>query len=151
MEFKKFVLKPFDLYQQRIAPSSDLRRFMVDSDNLKDETKLFSTIHRPKQSTATTRYQKVRSTKEAQTNFEERHEEREDNSSDEQLTESILKEAGGSALARNRNKLILEKFLVHPQFPLSDSKTINYEGSDTNQSISTFLNHLQHSSRKSTS
>ncbi len=151
MEYKKFVMISLDLYQQRIAPSSDPRWFILDSDNLKEKTKLLSTITRSKQSTTTPKNQKVLSTNEAQTDSTELDEEKEDKSFDEQLTESILKEAGGSALARNRNKLFLEKFLVHPKFSLSDSGTIIYKGSDKNHSFRTFLNHLQHISRKSTS
>ncbi len=118
MQYKKFVLIALDLHQQRTAPSSDPRRFILDSDNLKEKTKLLSTISRPKLTTATTTNQKVLSTNEVQTDFTE--EENEDKSTDEQLTESILSEAGGYALARNRNKLILEKFLVHANFSLSD-------------------------------
>ncbi len=148
MEYKKFVLIPLNLYQHRIAPSSDPRRFILDSDNLQEKTKLLSTISRPKQTSATTKNQKVLSTNEAQTDLQERDEEKGIKTSEEQLIESVLNEAGGSAIARNRNKLILEKFLINRNFSLSDSGTIIHKGSDTNHPISTFLNHLQHISRK---
>ena len=86
MEYKKFVLIPFDLYQQRIASSSDPGRFILGSDNLKEKTKLLSTTTRPKQSTAAMKNQKVLSTNDAETYSTELDEEKEYKSSDEQLT-----------------------------------------------------------------